>query len=122
MKLYKILIFAFFSLVLFGHNAQAEGLNPYIDYRYCGQPNRIDGNIVRDSKVTREFQKIHPCPATGLKTGACAGWSKDHIWPLARCGCDSVNNMQWLKNSIKSCAGTECKDRWELTVYQCESV
>jgi hypothetical protein len=90
------------------------------DARYCGEPLRDkNGKIVRDSRVLREFQKLYPCPATGKRSGACPGWAKDHIIPLASCGCDSIENLQWLPNEIKSCAGTECKDRWERKIYRC---
>jgi hypothetical protein len=30
-----------------------------------------------------EFQRQHPCPSTGRATGACPGYIKDHIVPLA---------------------------------------
>ena len=53
---------------------------------------------------------------TGSTTGACPSWAIDHVIPLACGGCDSIENLQWLKNSIKSCAGTECKDRWERKI------
>jgi len=86
------------------------------DLRYCGRSD----SIVRSEKVKAEFQRIYPCPVTGRKSGSCPGWSKDHVIPLDCGGCDSVANMQWMKNSIKSCAGTECKDRWERKVY-CKS-
>lgn len=88
------------------------------DFRVCGDPARdAAGVIIRSDKVKRDFQKAHPCPATGLTSGACPGWAKDHVIPLDCGGCDSVENMQWLKNTIKSCAGTECKDRWERKIY-----
>ena len=45
--------------------------------------------------VTREFQREHPCPATGLQCGACPGWIKDHVIALACGGPDSPDNMQW---------------------------
>lgn len=97
--------------LLFITNAHAA------DLRVCGDPARdLDGGIRRSSTVTTQFQRLHPCPSTGLKYGACRGWSKDHVIPLACGGCDSVENMQWLKNSIKSCAGAECKDRWERKI------
>ncbi len=87
------------------------------DARICGEPMRdTSGTIIRSSSVTYYFQKMHPCPSTGLSTGACPGWSKDHVIPLACGGCDSIENMQWLKNTIKTCAGTECKDRWERKI------
>lgn len=88
------------------------------DARYCGTPVRdAAGVIARSEKVKLDFQKLYPCPATGRKTGACPGWAKDHVIPLDCGGCDSVTNLQWLKNSIKSCPGTECKDRWERKIY-----
>ena len=39
----------------------------------------------RSAAVKREFQLTHPCPATGLTSGACPGYVKDHIVPLV-CG------------------------------------
>jgi hypothetical protein len=39
----------------------------------------------RSRAVAREFQREHPCPSTGLPTGACPGYWRDHIVPLA-CG------------------------------------
>ena len=38
----------------------------------------------RSREVTREFQREHPCPSTGLTRGACPGYRKDHIKPLAK--------------------------------------
>lgn len=87
------------------------------DLRVCGEPARdANGTIKRSSTVLTKFQKEHPCPSTGLAYGACPGWAKDHVIPLACGGCDSVENLQWLKNTIKSCAGEECKDRWERKI------
>ena len=62
----------------------------------------------RSREVTREFQRQHPCPATGKTTGACPGWRKDHVWPLACGGSDSVDNMQW-----QLIADAKAKDAWE---------
>lgn len=88
------------------------------DPRYCGPPARdADGTILRSRAVLREFQRIHPCPSTGLQSGACPGWFKDHIVPLVCGGCDLPLNLQWLPGEIKTCAGTKCKDRWERRVY-----
>jgi hypothetical protein len=93
----------------------------YTDNRICYNNKKYsDGSYKRDRQVPRRYQLIVPCPSTGLLAGACPGWSVDHVRPLSRCGCDSVDNVQWLKNTIKSCAGTECKDRWELKIYSCE--
>jgi hypothetical protein len=97
-------------------------LIPYtVEVRYChavdSVPRYEDGTIKRSSWVRERFRLRHACPATGLTTGPCPGWSVDHVVPLVCGGCDSVNNMQWLPNTVKSCAGTECKDRWERSVY-----
>lgn len=92
-----------------------------VELRYCFAPETVprtaDGTIKRSSWVREKFRQVHPCPATGLRTGACPGWSVDHIVPLVCGGCDSVNNMQWLPNTIKSGADDDNKDRWEQRVY-----
>lgn len=106
------------AVMLLGSAASDAG--PLDEARYCGVENikrLADGSIRRRSDVLLAFRKNVPCPSTKQVYGACPGWSLDHVWPLADGGCDSVINLQWLKNSIKSCAGTECKDRWERTVY-----
>jgi len=91
---------------------------PLDETRYCGAPKRdANGVIVRSSAVTAAFQRLHPCPSTNLKTGACPRWQKDHVLPLVNGGCDAVANMQWLPVEIKTCAGVFCKDRWERAVY-----
>ena len=88
------------------------------DARYCGPPQRsADGTIARSSSVVAVFRRSYPCPATGKATGACPGWSVDHVIPLVCGGCDSVINLQWLPNQIKSASGPYPKDRWEQKVY-----
>jgi hypothetical protein len=47
----------------------------------------------RSREVTREFQREHPCPSTGRTSGACPGYRKDHIKPLACGGPDAVWNL-----------------------------
>jgi hypothetical protein len=49
----------------------------------------------RSPSVKREFQLTHPCPATGLRSGACPGYIKEHVVPLARGGPDAPSNLQW---------------------------
>jgi hypothetical protein len=99
----------------------ALSLSATVETRYCYAPADVpryeDGTIKRSSWVREKFRTQHPCPATGVTTGSCPGWAVDHIVPLVCGGCDAVSNMQWLPNTIKSCAGTECKDRWEQRVY-----
>ena len=62
----------------------------------------------RSREVAREFQRQHPCPSTGRETGACPGFVKDHIVPLACGGPDAVANLQW-----QTTAAVKAKDRWE---------
>jgi hypothetical protein len=66
----------------------------------------------RSQSVKHEFQRQHPCPSTGRTTGACPGYVKDHIVPLACGGPDAVANMQWQTN-----AAAKAKDRWERKGY-----
>lgn len=92
--------------------------DPLLEYRQCGEPVRnADGTIHRRSDVITAYRKLHPCPSTGLHTGACPGWSINHTIPLAVGGCDAVVNLSWEPNSIKSCARPECIDRWERIYY-----
>lgn len=94
----------------------------YADSRVCGQPERdADGKIKRSAQVLREFQKLYPCPSTGKRYGSCPGWAKDHVIPLASCGCDSIENLQWLPTVIKSCNDDHCKDRGERKIYRCNT-
>ena len=67
----------------------------------------------RSASVKHEFQLTHPCPSTGLTSGACPGYVKDHIMPLVCGGPDAVSNMQWRtirearakdKREAKGCA------------------
>jgi 5-methylcytosine-specific restriction endonuclease McrA len=93
-------------------------LYPMEESRYCGTPARdAAGRIKRSKAVISAFRTEHPCPATGLTAGACTGWAIDHIIPLACGGCDSVSNMQWLPDTIKSSADADNKDRWERKAY-----
>jgi hypothetical protein len=62
----------------------------------------------RSASVKREFQLTHPCPATGRTSGACPGYVKDHVLPLACGGPDAPSNMQW--QTIRE---AKAKDKWE---------
>ena len=61
----------------------------------------------RLASVKREFQLMHPYPANG-RSGACPGYVKDHVLPLACGGPDAPSNMQWQTKSE-----AKAKDRWE---------
>jgi hypothetical protein len=65
----------------------------------------------RSREVTREFQREHPCPSTGKTVGACPGYRKDHIQPLACGGPDAVSNLQW-----QTSRDARIKDTWERKV------
>ena len=88
-----------------------------VDARYGPIERDPDGRLSRSAQVLRDFQQLHPCPATGSRTGACPGWAKDHVIPRACGGKDTIENLQWLPTALKSCAGTLCKDRWERKIY-----
>jgi hypothetical protein len=66
--------------------------------------------VPRSTAVLREFQRLHPCPATGKTTGACPGYVKDHIDPLCHSGKagDRVGNIQW-----QTTAAAKVKDEQE---------
>lgn len=84
------------------------------DPRFCGEPQRYsDGRIIRSLTVLQQFERIWPLPLDESRDD----WQIDHVIPLASGGCDNLINLQWLKRSIKTCAGTECKDRWERRIY-----
>lgn len=89
-----------------------------IETRYCGTPKRnAQGSITRRADVLSAFRREHPCPATGKTTGACPGWEMNHVVPLACGGCDVVSNLDWMPDSIKTCADPHCRDRFERQVY-----
>jgi hypothetical protein len=121
-RIVAVVVFLFLLLVLY---APAHGHPPdaFTEFRVCGTPARDeDGRISRSSSVLAAYQRIHACPSTGLKTGACPGWELDHPLPLACGGIDAVSNLQWLPNVIKSAPGTLVKDRWERKVCAGEIV
>jgi len=70
--------------------------------------NTASASEHRSRAVTREFQREHPCPSTGRTSGACPGYRKDHIVPLACGGPDAVSNLQW-----QTISDARAKDAWE---------
>lgn len=65
-------------------------------------PRDDNGRITRSAAVVRQFKK-----QTGYSNGR-PGYVIDHIIPLKRGGCDSVENMQW-----QTVEDAKAKDRWE---------
>ena len=59
----------------------------------CARDSR--GRIARSTSAKHDFQKAHPCPATGKAARSCPGYVIDHVAPLKRGGADSPSNMQW---------------------------
>lgn len=108
------------ALCLLVSTSFAHPVDPKAETRYCGPPARdAKGKIKRSKAVIAAFKRLHPCPSTGRRYGACPGWAIDHVIPLASCGCDAVGNLSWLPNATKSGAGALPKDRWERRVYRC---
>jgi hypothetical protein len=57
-------------------------------------PGSASAKQLRSASVKREFQLTHPCSATGRTSGACPGYVKDRILPLACGDSDAVSNLQ----------------------------
>lgn len=77
------------------------------DPRFCGPPKRTpSGEIVRDKRVLRDFERLYPRPKDGRR------WYIDHPIPKSCGGCDSIINLQWLPEE----QWLE-KSRWERRVY-----
>jgi hypothetical protein len=71
-------------------------------------PSSASAKQLRSASVKREFQLTHPCLATGRTSGACPGYVKDHVLPLACGGPDAVSNLQW-----QTIRAAKAKDKWE---------
>ena len=62
----------------------------------------------RSHSTRSEFQRQHPCPATGEPRGPCPGYVVDHVQPLCAGGPDAPENMQW-----QTVVAAKAKDREE---------
>jgi L-Lysine epsilon oxidase N-terminal len=66
------------------------------------------GALKRQAVRFRVYRlREHRCPSTG-NSGACPGYWRDHVVPLACGGPDAVSNTQW-----QTVADARAKDRWE---------
>lgn len=63
----------------------------------CGESTAMD----RPAVAWRLFQQVHPCPATGKKTGACPGWIMKYRKPLEKGGDIAPYNLMWVKLAQK---------------------
>jgi hypothetical protein len=63
----------------------------------------------RPSNAEILFRLANPCPGTGERHGACAGYVVDRIIPIACGGPEEPSNMQW-----QTLAEAKEKDRWEM--------
>jgi len=70
---------------------------------------QADAGTIRSASAKAEFKRLHPCPATGARSGPCGGYVIDHVVPLACGGPDAPSNMQW-----QTVLEAKAKDRWEL--------
>lgn len=73
-----------------------------------GSIGSIDAKTNRDPAQRAAFMRMNPCPATGLRRGACKGYVVDHRKALACGGADAPYNMAW-----QTVADGKAKDKWE---------
>lgn len=83
-----------------------EIINRYAPIQRCYTelsdiPRNTDGSIKRSAAVRDRYQRLVPCPSTGMSDGPCPEWEAQHVWPLACGGCDAVWNLTWAHKSIK---------------------
>jgi hypothetical protein len=88
--------------------ARSVGGHPRAASSKCTTCQQDANGRIKRPAARREFQKQHPCPATGKTTGACPGYVVDHIVALRRGGLDEPSNMQW-----QTTADAKAKDRIE---------
>lgn len=89
-----------------GRHLYRAQINPALGAVRLGQ--RVGKSAPRSPSVRREFQRRHPCPSTGRRTGPCNGFVVDHVVPLCKGGLDAISNMEWQRK-----AEAKAKDRWE---------
>jgi len=90
------------------HGANHRADRVHSSQRATGVPRDQHGRIKRSRAARSAFMRQHPCPATGLQSGACPGYVVDHVAPLECGGLDAPSNMQW-----QTVAEAKLKDRTE---------
>jgi hypothetical protein len=91
-----------------GHGSHSSTSGPRYSRRTYSTRRTSHGRIRRSRAARQDFQRSHPCPATGRTSGACPGFVVDHVRPLACGGADAPSNMQW-----QTSAAAKAKDKWE---------
>jgi hypothetical protein len=82
-------------------------------------PIAAEARIPRDRCEVHAFRLEHPCPSTGLTSGACPGYIVDHRVTLCVGGLDRRENMQWQTvEDAKAKDKWECKPGWEKRLVQ----
>lgn len=76
--------------------------------------------VPRNHAVLRRFQKLHPCPSTGLTYGECPGYVMDHIKPLCLTGKagDVEENIQW--QTVKDAKAKDRKEKADCRKAGCQ--
>lgn len=72
----------------------------------------------RSQAVIQQFKRDNPCPKTCalyVRDGSrfvlyssCGRCQVDHVCPLACCGTDTVDNLQWLTAEENRAKGADC--------------
>ena len=76
-------------------NTKVTASHPQSRTKALGVQRDTKGRIARDLTQKAKFERSHPCPSTGKRSGACPGYVIDHVRPLKRGGADRAENMQW---------------------------
>jgi hypothetical protein len=93
MRSIRLLLFPALLLIACVAFAKGSGSPRATRCATCARSN--NGKIARSSTEKHQFERSHPCPATGRSSGACPGYVVDHVKPLKRGGADDLGNMQW---------------------------
>jgi hypothetical protein len=66
----------------------------------------------RGRAARADFQRSHPCPATGRTSGACPGYVVDHVKPLA---CGGADGGSWSHTRLQQTFGRRKEHRNDFT-------
>jgi hypothetical protein len=92
------------------HSYSRTGSSSYSHPHLSSGSSRRDshGHVKRSKAARDSFQRGHPCPSTGKRSGRCPGYVVDHVNPLECGGVDAPSNMQW-----QTVAAGKAKDKTE---------